>query len=107
MATSTEVQVTVAPEVITFMEGRMLTPFFERMLDYIKQNVIGLHAIEVTLHQDPVEADVQRIIITVRKTGTRDLKDWDNWVDWLVTNIPPDIFLYFLYKTKYEAENGR
>ena len=105
------VPVTVSPEAQSRLNFLGLHAEFERMLDYVRQNMPGLRSIDVVL-EPPYDTGGDDVIliqplILEREPGQPD-RAHAEWWEWFRGSFPNVICLNFcLFPIYYPAEDGR
>lgn len=109
MATAT-IPVTVSREAAFHITKLGMQNEFDRMLEYSKQNIPDLQAMEVTLEYDGEFVDRDPMVtLWCRRPDpgrTEDVTDWE-WGAWFVRTFDPAVCIHFVMVSSYEAVNGR
>jgi hypothetical protein len=109
MATN-PVPVTITPAAQARIEQLGWRHDLERMLEYIRQNFYGLHAIELDYDEMAELRGEAELHFTVYRKRLPDV-DWDRthweWCGWVANNIPPETSIHFSMLTIYEESHAR
>jgi hypothetical protein len=110
MSTASTVPLSITPEAADYIDNVLrLRPEFERMLDYVRNNVDNTRAIKVVLQQ-PYEADDEPVIIIYALL--RDLREgYDGasgrFGDWQLEHFPLKVHQHFILFRGYEPDDAR
>jgi hypothetical protein len=107
MSTTMTVAVTIAPDVLAFVDRLGQRRELELMIDRAKHFVPGLTAIDVAL--DPATDDMPPGVVlwTHRDdTGPDNDPTQRSWIDWMATNFSPEVCENFVLLPVYHT-NGQ
>lgn len=109
MAPVTEIPLTITPEAADYIDNQLhLRPEFERMLDYIRQNVKGLGSLQIHL-QPPYELGDWPVVVILALL--RELIPGDTtgftFGDWMVMHFPYQVRMHFVMFLDLEPGHAR
>ena len=108
MATMTA-PVTVSAEAVDHIALLGMQREFERIVDHLQQQVIGLRAIDVSLEfgsdEDPRTCVILAPILTESLHRPDRPLSWE-LAKWFVTTFPPEVCVNFVILPAYEADDA-
>ena len=109
MGAPSTIPVRIRPEAAALVAELGVQEPFERMLEWIRQNVPGLRSVQVNFGEDYEFGTDHAVIfdVTMDAPHMQDDRPENAWRDWLIHTFPPQVFQHFTLFTYYAATDAR